>query len=196
MSANQQWYVRTSKADRGPYSNEKLRRLAEAGKVKPDTLVSRDGEKWIKAEQIRGLEFAKRGRRRKPAPAGEPEPETHVPWYEGSSSANKARAYADMDAAGLRESMPSNAAYFVDRLKYSGTLAVVATGLAYGIVRLCYVFGAIKVTTTTSTLAWRIGLPGAVFVVVFALLFWLTGRSGPGGPITDDMSDEEIARML
>lgn len=192
---SQQWYVRTSKADRGPYSTEKLRRLADEGRVKPATLVSRDGEKWIKASQIRGLEFGnvKRANKRRAANAeSEQEPPTHVPWYEGQSAARKAQAYSQLDTAGLRESMPSNAGYFVDRVKFSGGIAVIAALLTYAAVRVCYFFGVIEVTTVNSTLAWRVGLPAAVFV----FLYWWTRPGSRSGPITSDMSDDEIAEML
>ena len=196
-----QWFVRTSKANRGPFSTAKLRRLVDEGKVKLDSLISRDGEKWIKASQVRGLKFGetqRSGNRQAhdaPSPESEHDAPTHIPWYEGQSAAKKTQDYSRLSTGDLREGLTSNAESFIARMRYSGSLAALATAIVYFVVRVCYRFGVIEVTTTASTLTWRIGLPAAVFVAVFAFLYWST-RGGPSGPIDPDMSDDEIARML
>jgi hypothetical protein len=52
-----QWYYQTSGDwQSGPVDSTQLRRLAEAGIVRPDTLVRQgDGDRWVRAEQVRGL---------------------------------------------------------------------------------------------------------------------------------------------
>ena len=52
-----QWFYQTAEGQQsGPIDSRELRRLAEAGIVRPDTLV-RQGEsaRWVRAEQVRGL---------------------------------------------------------------------------------------------------------------------------------------------
>ncbi len=53
----QQWFVKTSKGQAGPFSSDKLRQLVAAGKIKPTSAISPDGKKWVKAENIKGLSF-------------------------------------------------------------------------------------------------------------------------------------------
>lgn len=53
----QQWFVKTSKGQAGPFSSGKLRQLVAEGKVKPNSAVSPDGKTWVKAETIKGISF-------------------------------------------------------------------------------------------------------------------------------------------
>jgi len=53
----QQWFVKTSKGQAGPFSSGKLRQLVADGKIKPSSSVSPDGKKWVKAQSIKGLSF-------------------------------------------------------------------------------------------------------------------------------------------
>ena len=52
-----QWFHRASEGQAsGPVDSAELRRLAEAGIVRPDTLVRKgDSARWVRAEQVRGL---------------------------------------------------------------------------------------------------------------------------------------------
>ncbi len=54
---SKEWYVKTKKGVTGPISSAKLRELVAAGKIKPASAISPDGEKWAKAGDIKGLEF-------------------------------------------------------------------------------------------------------------------------------------------
>ena len=53
----QQWFVKTSKGQAGPFSSSKLRQLVADGKIKPTTLISLDGKKWVTSGKIKGLSF-------------------------------------------------------------------------------------------------------------------------------------------
>ena len=53
----QQWFVKTSKGQAGPFSSDKLCQLVADGKIKPSSAISPDGKKWVKAESIKGLKF-------------------------------------------------------------------------------------------------------------------------------------------
>ncbi|MHC4406563.1 MAG: GYF domain-containing protein, partial [Planctomycetota bacterium] len=52
-----QWFYQTGWGQQlGPVDSRELRRLAEAGIVRPDTLVRQgDSGRWVRAEQVRGL---------------------------------------------------------------------------------------------------------------------------------------------
>ncbi len=52
-----QWFHQTSDGQQsGPLDSTQLRRLAEAGIVRPDTLVRQgDSGRWVRAERVRGL---------------------------------------------------------------------------------------------------------------------------------------------
>jgi hypothetical protein len=41
----------------GPFTSQKLRQLAAAGKLKPSDLVRRERNPWVRAARFRGLEF-------------------------------------------------------------------------------------------------------------------------------------------
>jgi hypothetical protein len=51
------WYVRRPDCIDGPFTSNDVRQQASDGRIVPETRVSRDGQKWVKASQIRGLEF-------------------------------------------------------------------------------------------------------------------------------------------
>ena len=52
-----QWFYQTAEGQQsGPIDSKELRRLADAGIVRPDTLVRQgDTDRWVRAEQVRGL---------------------------------------------------------------------------------------------------------------------------------------------
>lgn len=54
----QQWFVKTTKGQAGPFSSDKLRQLVADGKIKQSSAISPDGKKWVKAESIKGLSFS------------------------------------------------------------------------------------------------------------------------------------------
>lgn len=64
-----QWFVKTSKGQAGPFSSDKLRRFVADGKIKPRSVISADGKKWVRAETIKGLSFPT-GVESLPGPAG------------------------------------------------------------------------------------------------------------------------------
>ena len=50
------WLYRQGNKTFGPVSSSELKQLANAGELKPDDLVSKDGtEKWAKAKNVKGL---------------------------------------------------------------------------------------------------------------------------------------------
>ena len=51
------WFVLTKHDVVGPLSARRLRKLARRGKLLPDVAVTQDGEKWVKAKRVKGLEF-------------------------------------------------------------------------------------------------------------------------------------------
>lgn len=60
-----EWYHQNSGRQTGPVDSGELRRLAEAGIVRPETLVRQgDSGRWVRAEQVRGL-----FQRSRPAPS-------------------------------------------------------------------------------------------------------------------------------
>ena len=61
---SQQWYVRTRKGHAGPFSATRLRKLAEEGKVRPDSQLSLDLATWVPASRVRGLVFGPSARQR------------------------------------------------------------------------------------------------------------------------------------
>lgn len=46
----------------GPFSGAQIKALAAKGKLRPEHLVSRDREKWVKAQQVKGLSFPESGK--------------------------------------------------------------------------------------------------------------------------------------
>lgn len=53
-----QWFIKTKAGPQGPVSVDTLAKLADAGKLKPNSPVSRDRQSWIKAKHVSGLTFA------------------------------------------------------------------------------------------------------------------------------------------
>ncbi|KAA5544502.1 hypothetical protein FYK55_09235 [Roseiconus nitratireducens] len=56
-SMSKQWYVRTTKGKRGPYSATQLQRYIDAGAIGPKTGIGSDDGKWLPAGAFRGLKF-------------------------------------------------------------------------------------------------------------------------------------------
>ena len=52
-----QWFYQTAEGRQsGPIDSKELRRLADAGIVRPDTLIRQnEGASWVRAERARGL---------------------------------------------------------------------------------------------------------------------------------------------
>ncbi|TWU59393.1 Suppressor of fused protein (SUFU) [Rubripirellula tenax] len=53
------WFLKTKNGPSEPITSKTLIRLVTAGKIKPGSGVSADGENWFKAESISGLPFPK-----------------------------------------------------------------------------------------------------------------------------------------
>ena len=53
-----QYWVKVRSEIAGPFSEVKLRHLAEKGKLKPHYLVSEDRSHWVRAADLKQLEFA------------------------------------------------------------------------------------------------------------------------------------------
>ena len=51
------FWVRSGNQIAGPFSEPQLRRLAAAGKLKPNFLLSNDRSRWVRAAQVKGLTF-------------------------------------------------------------------------------------------------------------------------------------------
>ena len=51
------WFIKTKAGPQGPVDCKMLVRLANMGKLKPNTPVSDDGESWIKAKAVPELSF-------------------------------------------------------------------------------------------------------------------------------------------
>jgi len=210
---SQQWYVQTATGHAGPFVPAKLRQLAETGKITPETRLSLDRTKWVRAGNVKGLAFPEVGpvENRPEAlaaeldvedtydviPAQPPTVAREVPTgsvYQGLQAKHLERLYpssSDHDAPAL-----SSARGLPLRMGLSGLLAA---GIALGVrrlVRLARFFGLVNLDTIDASLAARVVLPGVVFVVVFAFLFWWFGRESEPTAITPEMSDEEIARAL
>ncbi len=52
-----EWYVRRATGVLGPYSSAQLKQFAHDGRIQQWDLISRDGQKWIAASEVRTLEF-------------------------------------------------------------------------------------------------------------------------------------------
>ncbi len=52
------WFVQTKGGNAGPFTIRKLNKLARGGRIRPDFAVSCDGENWIQAKRVPGIEFA------------------------------------------------------------------------------------------------------------------------------------------
>jgi hypothetical protein len=54
----------------------------------------------------------------------------------------------------------------------------------------------VRPETISGSLALRIGLPAAAFAIVFVWVYWYCGRPVDEPPISEEMSDAEIAKAL
>src|ERR1700676_756745 len=52
---NQRWWIQTADDVLGPISPERLQQLAANRAIGPDTLISKDGTRWLPARKVRGL---------------------------------------------------------------------------------------------------------------------------------------------
>jgi hypothetical protein len=52
-----QYWINDGQRVAGPFTSQKLRQLAAAGKLKPSDLVRRERNPWVRAARFRGLEF-------------------------------------------------------------------------------------------------------------------------------------------
>ena len=50
-----QWKINQNDQTYGPYTGRQIKQLVSDGKVKPETLLSKDGSKWIAAKNIKGV---------------------------------------------------------------------------------------------------------------------------------------------
>lgn len=50
-----EWFIRVGDVERGPFSTDKVKQLAAAGKINPNTMVRRDDSKWLLASKVKGL---------------------------------------------------------------------------------------------------------------------------------------------
>jgi hypothetical protein len=87
MSTNP-WFFRNGTNVIGPVSAEVLRQFARSGHITPDTEVSRDGQKWISATELRGLSLAPKASVVSGLPAAAPPPVEFQPAEEGSAAAS------------------------------------------------------------------------------------------------------------
>lgn len=53
----QEWYVEHHDRVAGPYTADEMRQRARDGRLRPESRVSRDLQQWVRASQVRGLEF-------------------------------------------------------------------------------------------------------------------------------------------
>ena len=193
------WYVRTIKKDRGPYETAKLRDLAATGKVKPTTLISRDGKQtWIKASRVKGLEFgtrepdpnAKPKKRKRPV---EEEIDTGFDARYGGGTAKRGRDVVDSYGNMLEETGNRTMARVYVIAAYTGGAGMIV----FVFVRLAARLGLISYDSVQRYLMLRLGLPLIAAGIGFAVGWWRTRHLGGRPPMIDpDMSDEEIAREI
>jgi hypothetical protein len=211
---SQQWYVQTAKGNAGPFAPAKLRQLAEAGKITPETRLSLDGSKWVRAASIKGLTFpaaspaeSRPGPRATESdaddtydviPAQPPTVAREVPTggsvYQGLRAKHVEQLYpspSDQDTPAL-----STARGLPLRMGLSALIAAIVALGVRGLVGVARFRGLVNLDTINASLAARVILPGVVFLVVFGFLFWWFGREPKPTVITAEMSDEEIARAL
>jgi hypothetical protein len=56
-SGSSQYWVKIDEKISGPFSSAELRQMAERGSIKPNYLIGRDRQKWIRAADVKGLSF-------------------------------------------------------------------------------------------------------------------------------------------
>ena len=200
-----EWYVRTSKGDRGPYSTRKFRKLADEGKVKPDSIVSRDGKKWIKASQVRGLEFtSKKKTPVKKSPdstnSSEKKPE-FLPWYEGQGSSGPTRKVELQQALhglGGKNRPTNNTELTLRNMGVCTASGMAAAGLIDMAIRFGWISGLIEFETIEESIFIRFGIYAFVFCLAFCFAFWVMRRKIKATKyfITEEMTDQEIYDTL
>lgn len=212
---SQQWYVRTSQGKAGPFDPATLRQLAERGKITPESRVSLDGRNWVPASRVKGLAFAETGAAEPPSPPQSAEPPADHEYALAQDdrpdstsdrpSGSPRRGFTAAEVALLHrssgdteEDLPalSSAAGLPLRFGLSFGLASTAAAGAALLVKSAWFLGIVDLDTIGASLAVRVGLPAIAFVVVFALIFWYSGREVEPPQITAEMSDEEIAKAL
>lgn len=197
----QEWYVETSFGRSGPFTPADLRKLAQAGTITPESLVSLDGENWSPAARVKGLVFPD-------APPNQPPPAGECALAETERDKPGGRPYPtypspnviplDKVLADLRDDPPrlSSAEGLPARFGISfGLAASVATAVAL-LVKMALWIELVELKTIATSLAALVGLPAVAFVAVFALIFWYCGRDVEPPQISGDMSDDEIADVL
>ena len=50
-----QWHIKQNDKTYGSYTGRQIKQLVSDGKVKPETLLSKDGSKWVEANKIKGI---------------------------------------------------------------------------------------------------------------------------------------------
>ena len=55
--ARTQYWVKVGDGVGGPYSSREIRRMAEAGAIKPADLISRDRHHWLPAAKVKNISF-------------------------------------------------------------------------------------------------------------------------------------------
>lgn len=151
-----QWFYRTGEGQpSGPVDSAELRRLAEAGVVRPDTLVWQCGsDGWIRADQVRGL-FQRSTAM--PSSAGEsPPPPVSVP--RPSTSHVRQDQEAVPVSSALSGTLPEFGRYVVATIACGAILLLyVVACLVFewkyggGTIVMCIFFGAVAATWKTVT---------------------------------------------
>ncbi len=132
-----QWFYQTSGGQpSGPVDSRELRRLAEAGIVRPDTLVRKGASgRWARAEQVRGL-----FQRSTSAPSPGPPPVVRRSTNEVRQEAELARRHrADREPTGLPPAQESAADSGVRSETLSDFSRYVLATVACGAILLLYV---------------------------------------------------------
>lgn len=52
---SQKWFVKTRSGSAGPFSLSKLKEFLEQNRIKPNTAISLDGEKWVMVKTVKEL---------------------------------------------------------------------------------------------------------------------------------------------
>lgn len=111
-----EWYYESDGSREGPVESAALKKLADAGKIRPDTRVWRQGmAQWAEARAIKGLFVAGQTS----APAAAPTPSTSsTPQPDPPSTASPAHGWHPIDIAVeiVREACPTNLAATISRL--------------------------------------------------------------------------------
>ncbi|NQT15968.1 MAG: DUF4339 domain-containing protein, partial [Planctomycetes bacterium] len=147
----QEWYVQTSSGKSGPFTPANLRKLAQTGKITPESLVSLDGENWSPAARVKGLVFAEAPPDQPPSAdeyaLGETEPKKPTPDRPGgraySTYASANVIPLERPSADSCDDLPrlSTTAGLPARFGISFGLAALATATVASLVKLVRMFG-------------------------------------------------------